>query len=97
MIFRRRFRPHRKTNLQIFIAHRPNSLLPKQLKRLNQVVWKIRKVKAYSPSPFYDGKYHPPIISSPKATGTKLYNRKLGKFKHTPFPDPIFFSTLLPA
>jgi hypothetical protein len=23
---------------------------------------KIRKVKAVSPSPFYDGKYHPPFI-----------------------------------
>jgi len=25
---------------------------------------KIRKVKAVSPSPFYDGKYHPPKLSS---------------------------------
>jgi len=25
---------------------------------------KIRKVKAVSPSPFYDGKYHPPKMSS---------------------------------
>ena len=24
----------------------------------------IRKVKAVSPSPFYDGKYHPPKLSS---------------------------------
>jgi hypothetical protein len=27
-------------------------------------VYEIRKVKAVSPSPFYDGKYHPPGISS---------------------------------
>jgi hypothetical protein len=27
-----------------------------------------RKVKEIAPSPFYDGKYHPPIISSTKAT-----------------------------
>jgi hypothetical protein len=25
---------------------------------------KIRKVKETTPSPFYDGKYHPPIFSS---------------------------------
>jgi hypothetical protein len=26
----------------------------------------IRKVKAVSPSPFYDGKYHPPLIEQPE-------------------------------
>jgi hypothetical protein len=27
----------------------------------------IRKVKAVSPSPFYDGKYHPPFIQQQNA------------------------------
>jgi hypothetical protein len=30
----------------------------------NRKVTKTRKVKEITPSPFYDGKYHPPIISS---------------------------------
>jgi hypothetical protein len=29
---------------------------------------KIRKVKAVSPSPFYDGKYHPPKIEQQAAS-----------------------------
>ena len=29
---------------------------------LKEEMQKIRKVKAVSPSPFYDGKYHPPFI-----------------------------------
>jgi len=40
---------------------------------------KIRKVKAVSPSPFYDGKYHPPLIEQfalldYNKSGTKLKN-----------------------
>jgi hypothetical protein len=34
---------------------------PKQLRHQRP---KIRKVKETTPSPFYDGKYHPPIFSS---------------------------------
>lgn len=37
---------------------------------------KIRKVKAVSPSPFYDGKYHPPFIQQQKLL---YYNESVTK------------------
>lgn len=36
------------------ISNAKNHLFP--------AAFKIRKVKAVSPSPFYDGKYHPPLM-----------------------------------
>ncbi len=41
---------------------------------------KTRKVKELSPSPFYDGKYHPPIISSTRATLVTNWYRKVTDF-----------------
>jgi hypothetical protein len=41
---------------------------------------KTRKVKEIPPSPFYDGKYHPPINSSAKATSATNYYTKVTKF-----------------
>jgi hypothetical protein len=51
---------------------------------------KIRKVKAYSPSPFYYGKYHPFIISSQRLQ-LKLFNEKVEKFSENNQLSGIFF------
>ncbi len=39
----------------------------------------IRKVKAVSPSPFYDGKYHPPLLEQLPLLYTLRYDCKLQK------------------